>query len=323
MGSAGSAAKGGLPPPDRIPLRQRLKAWWEGYELSDEGAPGAAGEGGGAAAEAAANRPQPFVPWSDCHLEVMQSVWGDGMLGPGDDDYILHLVKPLGLNPAMSVLEAGARLGGAARVMAKTFGVWVTALEEEVELVKAGAALSEAAGLEKKAPVAVFDPEVYEPKPRAFDAIVSMGFLYRVKHKARLLEALDLSLKGGGQLLIIDYVLAKPGQDNDTLQAWTEGEPHEVTPWSVAQYTRALTERGLEVRITEDITDTIRGKIVNAWADHMAKLGQEAGDPRTAATLVHEVELWTRRVQALQQGGLRICRLYARKQSGSNLLSDW
>ena len=323
MGSAGSAAKGGLPPPDRIPLRQRLKAWWEGYELSDEGALGAVVEGGEAGAAASANGAHAFVPWSDCHLEVMQSVWGPGMLGPGEDDYILHLVKPLGLNPAMSVLEVGARLGGVARIMAKTFGVWVTALEEEVKLVKAGAGLSEAAGLEKKAPVSVFDPEVYEPKPRAYDAIVSMGFLYRVKHKARLLEALDLALKAGGQVLIIDYVLAKPGQENEPLQAWTEGEANEVAPWSVAQYTRALTERGLEVRITEDITDTIRGKIVNCWADHMAAVGNEAGDPRIAATLVHEVELWTRRVQALQHGGLRICRLYARKQAGSNLLSDW
>jgi cyclopropane fatty-acyl-phospholipid synthase-like methyltransferase len=324
MSSAGQAAKRGMASTDKIPLRLRLKAWWEGYELDDllddGGRP--RGRAGAGPAAGKADSFEPFAPWSETHLEVMQAVWGEGMVGPGDPDYIRHLVKPLGLNPAMTILEAGCGMGGAARVMSESFGVWVSAMDPRPELVKAGMRRSEAAGLAKKAQLSTFDPEVCEPKARTYDCIVSLGFLYRVRNKTRLLEQFDTALKAKGQILIVDYVLAKPGQEPEELTAWTEGEPWEVSPWSVAQYTRALTERGLEVRITEDITDTVRQQIVNCWADHMAAVGQEAGDPRTADTLVNEVELWTRRVQALQSGALGICRLYARKK-GSNLLSDW
>lgn len=327
MSSASSAAKRGVAPASKAPLRLRLKAWWEGYDLSEAEAAsharGAAGGGSAAAGGSGAARALPFRPWSEIHLEVMQAVWGAGMVGPGNPDFIRHLVKPLGLNPAMSVIDIGAGLGGAARVMAETFGVWVTAMEAEPKLASAGMEMSEAADMDKKAPVAAFDPEICEPKPRGFDCVVSLGYFFRVKNKARLIEALDFSLKNGGQMLITDYVLEKPGQENEHLRAWIEGEPDEVAPWSVAQYNRALVERGLEVRIAEDITDTTRQQIVGAWADHMATVGQDAGDPRTAETLVHEVEYWTRRVQALQKGGLRVYRIYARKQSSSNLLSDW
>ena len=48
------------------------------------------------------------------------------------------------------------------RVMAESFGVWVTGLEAERELVKVGMALAEKAGLAKKAPVVIFDPDSFE-----------------------------------------------------------------------------------------------------------------------------------------------------------------
>src|SRR3546814_4837261 len=54
----------------------------------------------------------------------------------------------------MSLLEIGAGLGAATRVMHRRFGVWPKSFEPDPALVEAAMSLSIAAGLGKKAPVA-------------------------------------------------------------------------------------------------------------------------------------------------------------------------
>ena len=73
-----------------------------------------------AAAPAAPAAPRPAMPgvnsrfgkplWSATRIGVVEKIWGDGFTSPGGDDYIPELVKPLGLNPAMSVLDLAAGL---------------------------------------------------------------------------------------------------------------------------------------------------------------------------------------------------------------------
>lgn len=308
-------------------MRLRLKAWWNGEEIRVKGE---GGSGAGAAAGAAtgsrrkaAELVEPFVRWNEAHLEVAQAIWGSGMIGPTDPEEVKELVKPLGLNPAMSLLHVGAGLGGPGRVMTEAFGVWVTGLESERDLVKAGMALAEEAGVGKKAPVVIFDPESFEPKAASYDCIVSFGYLFTVKNRMRLIDVLEQALKPNGQFLITDFVLPKPGLESKALTDWMESEPDEVEPWSVEQYKLTLEGRGLEVRIVEDRSDKMREQVVKSWADHMSTLNQEASNPRTSAALVHEVELWTRRTRALEAGDLRHCRIFARRKASANLLSDW
>src|SRR3546814_6096004 len=69
-------------------------------------------------------------------LEVMQQIWGKGMSGPGDEEYILRLVKPLALNPAHTVIDVGAGLGGATRLIAEKFDIWITGLESDREVAE-------------------------------------------------------------------------------------------------------------------------------------------------------------------------------------------
>lgn len=319
MAQATPAGEGRAAPSVKVPLRLRLKAWWDGHEIRvKDGA-----SGPDVAEQAGRQEPEPFVRWSAPHLEVAQSIWGDGMIGPTGPDEILELVKPLSLNPSMNLLHVGAGLGGAGRVLTESFGVWVTGLEADRALVKAGMAKAEAAGVAKKAPVAIYDPENFEPKVGSFDAIVTFGHLFTVRNRTRLLDMLDLALKRNGQILITDFVLPKPGLESRGLADWLADEPDAAEPWSVQQYKVALEGRGLDVRIIEDRSNKLREQVVKSWADHMAEVNQEASDPRTAAALVHEVELWTRRTRALETGDLRHCRIYARRRASTNLLSDW
>ncbi len=177
-------------------FRERFMAWWEGLEPtpSAEGPP-------------PPRNPRYEVPqqhWETARLRLIQEVWGEGFSSPGGAELILNMVKLFGLDPAMSVLDLGAGLGGGARTMADGFGVWVNGLEADAQLAEAGMAVSTKAGLAKRAPIQTFDPENLDGKPKSVDCVFSKEFLYRVKDKAGLLRTIESLLKSRGQILFTD-----------------------------------------------------------------------------------------------------------------------
>jgi len=295
---------------------QRFKAWWEGYELKPAPRPAEVT----AAAPASAEPGTPGAPGCDRHgrplwhatrLEVAEKLWGEGFIGPGREDYLPTLVKPLGLNPAMSVLDLGAGLGGTTRLMAGKFGAWVTGLEVSPLLVKEGKDRSYQLGLVRQAPIEAYDPEDFRYGKRV-DAIFAKEAFFAVANKEGLIDGVCAALKPRGQLLFTDYVAEPEAADNRTFQSWLTREPQVVSPWSVAQYQAALEQRQLDLRICEDITDQLRHLIltsIQALTDHLAQFGLAQ---ETKLHLLDEVELWAMRVAALQNG-LRCYRFYALK----------
>ena len=64
----------------RIPFWMRLKAWWEGYDLSLREKQLVPLEMG----ELSQDEVRPESPeWLSKRLEIMQEIWGKGMTGPG------------------------------------------------------------------------------------------------------------------------------------------------------------------------------------------------------------------------------------------------
>lgn len=304
----------------KIPFRRRFEAWWNGYELvareaeSDQGPP----------EDAPKLQYEPSDEhWSLGRIDLVQQVWGEGLTGPGGKERILELVKPLALNPAMSLLELGAGLGGAARIVADHFGVWVTGFEADARLVEAGMAISTQAGFAKKAPVQSFDPEHFEAKPKSCDALFSKEFLFTVQDKDRLFRLFNTMLKDDGQILLTDYVLAEPGKSSPALDAWAKSEPAKPAPWALEDYVKVLTELKLDIRITEDITEDTRKLITEDWGRYMASVNHDGLDNASISAMVDEAELWTRRVKLLESGDLKVCRIHALKKMRDSLLSDW
>ena len=97
------------------------------------------------------------IRWDSYRVALAQAVWGEGFLAPGGRDFLSALVKPLELQPGMSLLELGAGLGGGGRVLAKRFRVLVNGLEADRRLAQAGMALSAKARQGKTAPVLPLD----------------------------------------------------------------------------------------------------------------------------------------------------------------------
>lgn len=302
-----------------LSFRDRLYAWWEGYDLSAWKRRHASGDDDETGAPAVPPPPhsnpngtnrwgRPL--WSATRIGVVEKLWGPGFTTPGGSDHVPYLVLPLGLNPAMTVLELGAGLGGISRAMASKFGCWVTGLEGTSILVKEGMERSFKAGLAKQAPVEPYDPEHFNFSRRV-DAVVFKEGLYTINNKDQLFDGLELALKPRGQVLMTDYIVQNRDQLKG-LSAWAAKEPLEPSVWSLDQMNNAFAQRNLDLRIAEDITETHKGLILAALQGLRVHLEQHAMDVETKANVMEEVQLWAQRMAALDQG-LRVYRFYALK----------
>lgn len=311
-----AARPGGKP---KIPFWVRLKAWWEGYDLAlRENRPDAA-DSGPLTQDAVRYEEERHISQ---RLEVMQQLWGVGMSGPGDEDFILKLVKPFALNPAHTVIDVGAGLGGATRLISEKFDIWITGLEADREVAEAGMELSTMAGMAKRAPIHYFDMDRYEFRENSTDCVFSKEALFTVEDKERLLKEIIRMIKPRGQLLFTDFVVA-PGADERALFNWIEGEPKRPSAWTMHDYEAALTEARLDIRIKEDITQQVHGIITASWARFLSDLKGKSLDKDTSKAVSDAVELWTRRTQAIEAGALKVCRFHALKKEGEKMLSDW
>lgn len=298
-------------------LKERFRAWWEGYDLDPGRRTNTHGPSHDVRYEAGP------LEWETSRIRLAEALWGEGFISPGGPDYVLSMIKFFGLDPSMSVLDLGAGLGGATRVMCEKFGVWARGLEEDPQLVEAGMALSTKAGMAKRAPIEGFDPESLELKPKSIDCIFSKEYLYRVEHKRELLRTLEGALKGRGQLLFTDYVLAKAHGSSDLLEAWKESEPSPPHLWSVQDYENAFGKLHLDIRVIDDITEAFHKMVTTRWAAYMLSIKTHGLDDDLASCLMEEVERWTRRMQLLESDEVHICRFHVVKKDTNRLLSNW
>jgi Cyclopropane fatty acid synthase and related methyltransferases len=306
----------------RLNLKTRLHAWWEGYDLS--GLKGQKAEEEAAKPATPAPAPQAAAPargpgvnrwgkplWTATRIEVAEKLWGEGFNTPGGHDHIPYLVKPLGLNPAMSVLDLSAGLGGTSRTMASKYGCWVTGLEASEPLAKEAMVRSFKVGLEKKAAIETYDPENFS-YPKRVDAIVYKEGMFSVLHKDQLFDGMEMALKPRGHLLMTDYVVDPAVAGAKAVQVWCNKEPMQPHLWSKEQMAAAFAQRNLDLRIAEDITDTHRGLILSAIQGLVEHLERHHLNHDTKIAVMDEVEMWVRRIAAIE-AGMKVFRFYALK----------
>lgn len=315
-------------PARKIPLRVRFRAWWRG-DAADEILAREAAErilshgdkGFDFAGEAAAenllseetegNR---FAGlWTAQRIQAAESVWEEGFTSPGDAEYVLDMVEPLGLGPEMTILDLGAGLGGPARTLAEKFSLWVTAMEPCAELAEAGMEKSVVAGLAKRAPVQVCDPDHLKLESGGFDCIVSKETFFLVFNKRDLLRTISRALKPGGQLLFTDYLLSTDGEVSVDTENWIFSEPLRPELWSVKWMRDYLAGLRFDIRIEEDITDHYRRRLVEQWRAFVKRLRRGQFEEEMTAALEREAEVWWRRDKVLSRGEVRVYRFHAVK----------
>ncbi|HXY98959.1 MAG TPA: methyltransferase domain-containing protein [Stellaceae bacterium] len=255
-------------------------------------------------------------------LVIRQWLWGPGFHLPGNAEYVLNLVKPFAANPAMSMLDVAAGLGGAARAIADAFGTYVTGLERDPELARRGMEMSVAAGKQRHAPISVIDPETFELRTGAFDCILGRGATYMVQDKERFMRVLILGLKQRGQLLLTDYVLEPKLAKRPELAMWLALQPHPPSLWTLRQYTDCFKSLGFDVRITEDITHSVKLQIVLGWDNLVQTVDIKALPKPHKLQIVAEAERWVKTIIALDGGVVKAYRFYALAGSARPPLSS-
>jgi SAM-dependent methyltransferase len=313
----GAALESSAPPPSaKLPFKTRFKAWWEGYDPADlMGEPAAAPEPVlGPVAEAPAEE---IPPLEQPYIKIAQYIWGESLVGPGGPSAILTLVKPFALNPSMTVMDFGAGLGGGTRAVSEEFGVWVNGFEPDAIMAEGGQELSVKKGV-KKAEIKPCTVKDFQPKAATFDCIYSSEALYTVPEKEKLLGNFERALKARGQVALTDFVRA-PGTkpDDPRLKDFTtrDGKPGHF--WLGDDYLTKMKALKLDVRVDEDLTDTYRTNVIEAFVNFTQDSAVSAMARAHPEELVAEVALWTKRVAALDSGALQLRRYYAIKMGST------
>lgn len=303
----------GEPRPVRFgKFRKQFHAWWEGYYLDPDIAPNP---------PPPANEPSDDQvkddKWSAPRIKIAELIWGDGFTFPGGVDHVIHMVKPMTLNSAKSMLDIGCGLGGTTRTIAKTFGTWVVGMEASPFLAKQGMQYSEMAGLAKKAPIQLFDPDRVDLPAKKYDAICVRNIFGGLNDKKPLLQAVVKALRPGGCLLISDFAISEVSAESPAFKKWADAEETPQRLCTLEDFKVGCEALKLDLRVVEDMTPEFRELVVKGWANLAEVMEGKSLDPEEAKGLARELQLWQRRLAAFASGELRVVRLFGIKGSGA------
>lgn len=320
----------------KIPFKIRFTAWWEGYDAGAYYAHLQANENSQSTPierPAYEEKPEPpgeipFDPWDRGRIDIAQYVWGPGYCGPGGPEHVIAISKLLALSPELSMADIGAGLGGPMRTLADHFGVWITGYEESQALVEAGNELSKMAGMTKKAPLVHYIPTAAFAFERHYDRFLAKEAFHLIDDKLGLLASIEEALKPEGLVLITDYVLNDDAAvAAETYRVWREGEPKTPFMKTREEYAEIIGKAGLSLRVNEDRTKEQLELITQAWkgVDKLiARLKDDEESAHLVDVLVKEAELWSRRVDVMREGQVKLCRfLAAKKENRPSMMSDW
>ncbi|MCW2247160.1 SAM-dependent methyltransferase [Azospirillum fermentarium] len=239
--------------------------------------------------------------WSVERVRGAQMLWGEGFTAPGDAHWMVDAVRPFGLNPSKSVLDLAAGLGGVARAIVNAFDTWVTGLEPSPLLARMAMRRSQIQGMDRKAPVIHYDPEHFRPAG-SYDLVLADRIMHRVRDKDFFLDNVADCLKPKGSALFMDYVIEGTPDSWDSWNAWKEEEPTDLFPWTTKRMTDELTQRNLDVRIGEDLTQIHRAQVLERVRQLSERIEHMPPDGRLFAGLARELALWWARLQVLGRG---------------------
>lgn len=310
-----------------VPLRERLRAWWDGYRLvipereaaaERSDAPTSALARGAAeqASEKVLRDPRIPKSWTPTRIEAAQMIWGKGFVTPGGESYVTEFVTPLGLVPAITLLDLNAGVGGTIRTAHVAFGAWAEGYDIAPELANVGTHLSKMAGLSSKAPVRHYDPAGDDFPKGPYDCVIAREFFYTIPDKVGLLSRIERALKKRGQFLFTDFVWREKGLSSPSIAAWQSTEATPSTPWTKAEYAAQFERLQLECRIIGDVTDQYRKLIHDGWQNLMPNLEVADATPvDVMRAVLDEVGLWARRSMALKGGDIQLLRFHLLKRA--------
>ena len=253
------------------------------------------------------------TPWPAPRLAAAQLLFGEGCTFPGSKRAITQLIEPLQLGENMTVVDIGAGIGTATRVIAQETGAKVEALEIDPAQVELAQRFAEQSGLGDKVAVVEGSLGNCQIEPGSRDAIFGREALLGESEKDKAFLEMWSLLKPGGQILLADFVAKVPEGAKEDAAEWAKFEkmkPHLTTVDNIKQ---GLSATHLDVHMAEDISDQFCSHILRGLAGLTDTLKQGNVPKDQRPWIMWEVELWARRVTTLQAGNIGIYRFHASK----------
>lgn len=322
----------GLGGPD---ARARFQAWWNGVEYKSVAANAPMTFSEELAVVTTEEPPAPEKPakkkrelsaeametdddslWPSIRITLAQDIWGEGFCNPGGVDYVFSLAKNFSpVMRGMKLLDVNASLGGSMAWIAGKYEIEAEGLEVSESLQRAGKAFLAQCGLPSMS-LKTYTPESLNLVPQSYDFILAREFLYHVADKKEFLDQLCNALKDRGQILFTDLVRVNPGELSVEASEWGSKLLSSYHFERLEEIKALLQARDdMEIRAIDDITPRFIKEISIGWRRYLERLSEEEPDSKFLPWILHEVEIWAKRIDILQAGELRLYRFYARRKA--------
>ena len=251
--------------------------------------------------------------WSAPPGGIAEKFWGTGCVLPAEIDMTERLVKPLGLDEKVSVLDLTPGLGFRMRNLIDAYGVAITGLEIDPDLALRGMGQMIRAGKAGRSSIMNFNPLNFKLS-RGFDAVIMRELLYRIETKDRFLANLKSCTNQNAFISFTDYVVENDKTSSPAFQAWQAVEKG-VFPLGMIEVGEVWAKAGFMIINQEDMTTFYKKEImrgVRVLAINLASIGKI--DKPTKQELKRELDLWVHRLAAFENG-LRFVRFLASRKS--------
>jgi len=242
--------------------------------------------------------------------EVLQLLWGDGLLSPGGEPHLDAIVAGLDLDGKL-VLDIGCALGGFDMMLVQKYGARVIGVDVEAALIANGQARISAAGLHNQIELQLITPGPL-PFPEAhFDVVFGKDSWIHIEDKRAFFADVYRVLKPGGILAAGDWMRSPRPYNQDMLYFFQmEGLTYHMD--TLENYGRILADTGFMDIQLSDIHDEYRQMAHTEYR----RLQQSASVlvPRIGqAWFDHYLEDWRALTVVMDNGDLRPGRLRAIK----------
>jgi SAM-dependent methyltransferase len=240
--------------------------------------------------------------------EISERMWGDGYVTPGDEYFTDRLIRPLGINKDMSILDLSAGLGGRLRRTTDEFGVYISGLEPDPAIAARGMEMSIAAGRGKRASITVYDPMKLKVE-RSYDCVIARETIYRVPDKEFFIKSIADCCKAKAQVSFTDYIMNSEVRDEPAIVAWRQAEVG-ANPAGLVEMAEMWAKANVSLRVHDDQTDYYK-KEVMAGLQRFAKFMASGVKPdeATKQAINRRITIWALRVAAIE-AGMKFYRFY-------------
>jgi ubiquinone/menaquinone biosynthesis C-methylase UbiE len=236
---------------------------------------------------------------------MLQLIWGDGFLSPGDADEIARLLEGSDLT-GCSALDIGCGLGVADLILAERYGAGhVLGIDIEPELIEQARARIEKAGLAGRVAFELVTPGPLPFEGGRFDVVFSKDAIVQIPDKPAIFAEAFRVLKPGGRLIASDWLRGYTGAHSPEMLEFFRLE-------GITYNMATLEESAAALRAVGFVDVVVADR--HAWYRDLARRELDAMEGALKPVMIerigeerahHFTENWRQLVIVLERGELR------------------